>query len=64
MLPLSDDYQSNAVDAFKSTSRHLDDLLNIDNPKFQQVLSQIYPIELQLNKVIPQILKPPVWTSI
>ena len=52
MFPLSDDYQSNAVDAFKSTSRHLDDLLNFDNPKFQQVVSQIYPTEFQLNEVI------------
>ena len=47
MLPLSGDYQSNAVDAFKSTSRHLDDLLNFDNPKFQQVVSQLYPTELK-----------------
>ena len=29
------------IDAFNSTSRYLDDLLNIDN---------IYPAELQLNK--------------
>ena len=40
------------VGAFNSTSRYwyLDDLLNIDNPYFEQMVSQIYPTELQLNK--------------
>ena len=33
-----------------STSRYLDDLLNIDNPFFEQMVGQIYPTELQLNK--------------
>ena len=33
-----------------STSRYLDDLLNIDNPYFEQMVGQIYPTELQLNK--------------
>ena len=33
-----------------TTSRYLDDLLNIDNPYFEQIVSQIYPTELQLNK--------------
>ena len=33
-----------------STSRYLDDLLNIDNPNFEQIVGQIYPTELQLNK--------------
>ena len=35
---------------FNSTPGYLDDLLNIDNPYFKQMASQIYPIELQLNK--------------
>ena len=35
---------------FKSTSRYLDDLLNIDNPYFEGMVKQIYPPELQLNK--------------
>ena len=30
-------------------SRYLDNLLNIDNPYFEQMVSQIYPTELQLN---------------
>ena len=37
--------------AFNSTSRYLDDLLNIDNPYFEGMVNQIYPPELQLNKV-------------
>ena len=28
----------------------LDDLLNTDNPYFEQMVGQIYPTELQLNK--------------
>ena len=35
---------------FHSTSRYLDDLLNIDNPYFEGMVNQIYPSELQLNK--------------
>ena len=33
-----------------STSRYLDDFLNIDNPYFEGMVNQIYPPELQLNK--------------
>ena len=36
--------------AFNSTSRYLDDLLNTDNPYFELMVGQIYPTELQLNK--------------
>ena len=39
------------IEALNSTSRYLDDLLNIDNPYFEQMVGQIYPTELQLNKV-------------
>ena len=38
------------IEAFNSTSRYLDDLLNIDNPYSEQMVGQIYPTELQLNK--------------
>ena len=49
MLYLSDNNQDAVVvEGFNSTSRHLDGLLTIDN--FKQMLSQIYPTELQLNK--------------
>ena len=43
-------YQSDVVEAFNSTSRYLDDLLDIDNTYFAQMKSQIYPTEPQLNK--------------
>ena len=49
-LPLSDNNQTDIIEAFNSTSRYLDDLLNIDNPYFEQMVGQIYPTELQLNK--------------
>ena len=35
---------------FNSTSRYLDDLLNIGNPYFEGMVNQIYPPELQLFK--------------
>ena len=43
-------YQADVIKAFNSTSRYLDDLLNIDNPYFEGMVNQIYPSELQLNK--------------
>ena len=50
MLSLSDNNQADIIEAFNSTSRYLDDLLNIDNSYFEQMVGQIYPTELQLNK--------------
>ena len=53
MLSLSDNNQTDIIEAFNSTcstSRYLDDLLNIDNPYFEQMVGQIYPTELQLNE--------------
>ena len=50
MLSLSDNNQADIIEAFNSTSRYLDDLLNIDNPYFEQMVGQIYPTELQLIK--------------
>ena len=38
------------IDACNITSRYLDDLLNIDNIHFEQMVQRIYPAELQLNK--------------
>ena len=35
---------------FNSTSRYLDDLLNIDNIYFEHMVDRIYPAEFQLNK--------------
>ena len=49
MLSLSDNNQTDFISAFNSTSRYLDDLLNIDNPYFEQMVGQIYPTELLNN---------------
>ena len=49
-MSLSDDIQAEVIEAFNSTSRYLDDLLNIDSPYFEGMIGQIYPTELQLNK--------------
>ena len=48
MMSLSDNNQTDIFEAFNSTSRYLDDLLDIDNPYFEQMVGQIYPTELQL----------------
>ena len=45
MMSLSNDKQADIIDAFNTTSRYLDAILNINN-----MVSQIYPSELQLNK--------------
>ena len=50
MLSLSEDNQSDVIEAFNSTSRYLDALLNIDNNFFGSMINRIYPSELQLNK--------------
>ena len=47
MMSLSEEKQSEIIEAFSSTSRYLDDLLNIDNNYFEGFISQIYPSELQ-----------------
>ena len=50
MMSLSDDKQADVIDAFNTTSRYLDDILNINNVYFDNMVSQIYPSELRLNK--------------
>ena len=50
MLSLSEDNQSDVIEAFNSISWYLDDLLNIDNNFFESMVNRIYPSELQLNK--------------
>ena len=50
MLSLSDNNQTDIIETFNSTSRYLDELLNIDNPYFEQMVGQIYQTELQLKK--------------
>ena len=50
MVSLSDYEQADIIDAFNTTSRYLDDILNINNVYFDNMVSQIYPSELHLNK--------------
>ena len=57
MMSLSDDKQADIIDAFNTTSRFLDDVLNINNVYFDTVISKIYPSELLLKKQIPLIPK-------
>ena len=58
MMSLSDDKQANIMTFFNAKSRYLDDILNINNVHFDNMVSHIYPSELQLNKIIPLIQKP------
>ena len=50
LLALSEDNQSDVTEAFSSTSRYLDDLMDIDNNFFDSMVNHIYPSELQFNK--------------
>ena len=50
MSSLSGNNQADVIEAFNSTSKYLDGLLNIDSPYFKQMAGLIYPIDLQLNK--------------
>ena len=50
MMYLCDDKQADVIDALNSTSRYLGDILNINIVYFYNMVSQIYPSELQLIK--------------
>ena len=50
ILSVSEDNQSDVIDAFNSTSRYLGDQLNIDNDFLDSMVNRIYPSELRLNK--------------
>ena len=50
MKSLSRENQADIIEAFNSTSRNLDDLLNIDNIYFDQMVDRTHPTELQLNR--------------
>ena len=51
MTSLSDVKQAAIIEAFKSTSRYLDDLLSIDNPYFEGMVNRIYPPGVRFTKV-------------
>ena len=42
MMSLFDDKQADIIDFFNTTSRYLDDILNINNVYFDKMVSQIY----------------------
>ena len=41
MMSLSDDKQADVIDAFNTTSRYLDNILNINNVYFDNMVTQI-----------------------
>ena len=49
-MSLSDDKQADIIDAFNIASRYLDAILSINNIYLDNMVSQIYPAELRLNK--------------
>ena len=51
MLSLSENNQSGVIESFNSTSRYVDDPLDIDNNFVDSMVNRIYPSELQLNKI-------------
>ena len=50
MKSFSRENQADIIEAFNSTSRYIDDFLNINNTYFEHMVDRIYPAELQLNK--------------
>ena len=42
--------EAEIIQAFNSTSRYLDDILNIDNPDLEGMVGRIYPPEIQFTK--------------
>ena len=57
MMSLSDDKKADIIDAFNTTFRYLDNIVNIDNAYLDTMLSLIYPSELQLNKAYTSDIK-------
>ena len=58
MMSLSDDKQADIIDAFNTTSRYLDAILNINTVYFDNI-SQVYPSELHLNNAYTSDTKVP-----
>ena len=61
MLSLSDNNQTDIIEAFNSTSRYLDGLFNMDNPYFEQMVGHKYPTELQLNNANSSDIEASFW---
>ena len=56
MMSLSDDKQADIILAINTTSRYLNDILNINNIYFEPLVSQIYLSVLQLNKELMPLI--------
>ena len=50
LFSLSEDNLSDVIEAFKSTSRYLYNLSNIDNNFFDSMVNHVYSSEIQLSK--------------
>ena len=64
MISLSDDKQADIIVAFNTTSRYLDDILDINKIYFDNMVGQIYPSALQLNKNYLRYQSGIFWTCI
>ena len=64
MKSLSDDKQADIIEAFNTTSRYLDVILNINNINFENMVRKYTLQSFNLIKQIPLILKPRFWTCI
>ena len=49
MMSFSDDKQTDIIDSLNTRSRYVDDILNINNIYFDNMVSQIYPAQLRFN---------------
>ena len=49
MMSLPDDTEIDIIEVFNSSSRYLDDLSIIDNPHFEEIVTQTNPNVLQSN---------------
>ena len=54
-MSLPDYRQADNIDAFNTTSRYLYDIIIIINQYFDNMISKIYPSELQLNKANTEV---------
>ena len=64
MLSLSAGGRSGVVEAFNSTSRYLDDLLNIDGTFFDSKVGRVCPSGLRLSSAGVSNSGPRFWISI
>ena len=64
MTSLSDDNQADITEAFNSTSRYSDDLLNIDNSYFEGMVNKFIHLSCNLIKLILLTPRPLCWIYI